>query len=147
MAIKKAKDFKGQSAEYWAIVRKTWNKLEDTTSCSLALYFNRQARLASVKNILDKVDHNPLEHIGVGENQAVIFKFFEGFPVVQAGAKAGKQALQHVARRNAFEFCVNCFSSQSYREKQTVEQLGSFTGFNLELRKVAVLLFFAAVAL
>lgn len=56
MAIRKAKMFRGKEADYWAIVKKTWDKLENKTSCVLGLYFSRQARVADVKNLLEGVN-------------------------------------------------------------------------------------------
>lgn len=53
MAIKKVKEYKGQSAEYWKIIRRTVSELDNSTVFVLALYFNRASSKANVHNLLE----------------------------------------------------------------------------------------------
>jgi hypothetical protein len=56
MALKKAVNFRGVQAEYWAIIQKRWNKFGNTTSGDLGLYVSRQTREDSeTQNILKLV--------------------------------------------------------------------------------------------
>jgi hypothetical protein len=56
VALKKSVEFKGQTAEYWMIGAKGWDKISESCSCRLGLYFNRQSRTQSLKNIIDAKD-------------------------------------------------------------------------------------------
>lgn len=54
MALIKKTNFKGIEAEYWAIIRNGWDKLNNKSTCILGLYITRQERLNGIGNFLDR---------------------------------------------------------------------------------------------
>ena len=52
MALEKVLPYKGVDAKYWMIVQKSWDKIDETSSCRLGLYFTKAAKNANIRNVL-----------------------------------------------------------------------------------------------
>jgi len=50
MALIKTLNYKGQDYNYWKVISKNENRLNNTTFINIALYFNKDIRTASVNN-------------------------------------------------------------------------------------------------